>query len=280
MIFVAAWAVSSAAQVPTFSVKTEEVRIDVLVAEHKKPVVGLKLSDFEVLDNGVLQQIEFVSPEEMPINAVLVLDVSASVDGERLDHLRNAGQAFLNGLKKDDRAALVTFDNSVALAAPLTSDIEPLKSALARLHPFGNTSLIDASYAGLMMGESIAGRSLVVLFSDGLDVSSWLTRDAVLETAKRSDAVLYAVSAGRLPGTAFLHDLSDTTGGKHYAVESTKDLASVFLNILNEFRQRYLLSYTPRGVSNTGWHRLQVRVKGRRVTIDARPGYLSGAARR
>ncbi|MGA2260157.1 MAG: hypothetical protein ABSH28_01840 [Acidobacteriota bacterium] len=70
------------------------------------------------------------------------------------------------------------------------------------------------------------------------------------------------------------------TGGKTNEVESTKDLAEVFLYILTEFRQRYLLSYTPRGVSNTGWHRLQIRVRGRRVTTDARPGYLSGAARR
>ena len=43
-----------------------------------------------------------------------------------------------------------------------------------------------------------------------------------------------------------------------------------------EFRHRYLLSYTPRGVARDGWHRLEVRVKNRRATIKARPGYLAG----
>jgi hypothetical protein len=42
------------------------------------------------------------------------------------------------------------------------------------------------------------------------------------------------------------------------------------------FRQRYLLSYTPRGVWREGWHRLQVRLKSRRGTVTARAGYMAG----
>jgi hypothetical protein len=37
-----------------------------------------------------------------------------------------------------------------------------------------------------------------------------------------------------------------------------------------------LLSYTPRNVPPDGWHKLEVRVKGRRAAIKARPGYLAG----
>jgi hypothetical protein len=48
------------------------------------------------------------------------------------------------------------------------------------------------------------------------------------------------------------------------------------LSILDEFRHRYLVSYTPRGVARDGWHRLTVRVK-RSGTVKARPGYLAGS---
>ena len=58
-------------------------------------------------------------------------------------------------------------------------------------------------------------------------------------------------------------------------VESTKDLGSAFLGILEEFRQRYLVSYTPKGVDKRGWHQLTVRVKGRGVKVVARPGYMA-----
>lgn len=98
----------------------------------------------------------------------------------------------------------------------------------------------------------------------------------MLDTAKRYEAVIYAVSAGRPPKTTFLRDLTRFTGGSIFEVESTSDLAAVFLGILGEFRQRYLVTYSPGGVSNSGWHRLEVRVKGRKVAIKARPGYLIG----
>jgi hypothetical protein len=59
-------------------------------------------------------------------------------------------------------------------------------------------------------------------------------------------------------------------------IESTKSLSAVFLEVLDEFRQRYLVSYSPSGVPQDGWHELTVRVKGRGATVRARPGYLAG----
>jgi hypothetical protein len=51
----------------------------------------------------------------------------------------------------------------------------------------------------------------------------------------------------------------------------------MFVGVLEEFRQRYLLSYSPQGVPTGGWHRLEVRVKRRGATVKARPGYLAGS---
>jgi hypothetical protein len=59
-------------------------------------------------------------------------------------------------------------------------------------------------------------------------------------------------------------------------IQSTTDLADRFVAILDEFRQRYLVSYTPHGVRAGGWHRLEVRIKGRKVAVKARAGYLAG----
>jgi VWFA-related protein len=81
------------------------------------------------------------------------------------------------------------------------------------------------------------------------------------------------VSTGRSQ-SSFLRDIADDTGGRWYEVGSTKDIRATFLQILAEFRERYVLSYTPRGVDTKGWHRLEVRVNGRRATVRARPGYL------
>ena len=263
-------------QQPVFSSNVEAVRVDVLVTEGGRPVRGLRATDFEVFDNGVRQRVDFVSTEQLPLNVVLTFDMSDSVVGLRLTHLRGAGRAVLDGLVKGDQAALVTFNNVVAVGAALTPDTAAVRTAIDRAAPDGNTSLVDASFAGMMLGEADVGRGLVIVFSDGLDTASWLKPQAVLGVAKRSDTVVYAVSAGLGAAVDFLRDLTDETGGRLFEVGSTKDLNAVFRQVLEEFRQRYLLSFSPAGVSRDGWHELTVRVKGRNATVRARRGYLAG----
>jgi len=273
------WAgtVTPPGQTPTFSSRVEAVRVDVLVTQDGQPVRGLRPADFAIEDNGVPQQVDLVSSERLPLNVILTLDMSSSVAGEPLEHLRRAGRAVMDGLRTGDRAALITFSHVVAMGAPLTSDFGRIRRALDSSEAIGSTSLVDASYAGMVLGESDVGRSLVLVFSDGLDSAAWLSTDEVLDIAKRSDAVVYGVSAGQSPKPDFLADLSETTGGKLFKIESTKNLSAVFLTVLDEFRNRYLVSYSPRGVSPDGWHQLTVRVKGRNATVKARPGYFAGS---
>lgn len=262
-------------QAPTFSTRIEAVRVDALVTDHGKPVLGLTAADFEVVDNGVPQTVDLVSYDQIPLNVVLALDMSESVAGDRLDHLRTGGAALLAALKKEDQAALITFSHIVTLAARLSTDVAGVKRALDAAVGIGSTALTDGAYAGLVVGESDVGRALLIVFSDGLDTVSWLTPEMVFETAKRSDVVVYGVSVGK-GKPDFLRELTSLTGGRLFEVDKTANLSAIFLEALQEFRQRYLLSYTPRGVAKDGWHRLEVRVK-RRGTVKARPGYLAGS---
>jgi len=270
------FAVGAAGQQASFAARVESVRVDVLVLENGRPVRGLGPADFEISDNGVPQQVDLVSVDEIPLNVVLSLDMSDSVAGERLEQLRDAGRAVLEGLAKDDQAALVTFSSAIALGSSLSRDRGAAREALDAAYGQGDTSLVDGVYAAMTVGESDVGRALLIVFSDGLDTSSWLPADAVLEAAKRSDVVAYAAAVGAAGGAPFLKELSALTGGTLYKMESTRDLRGTFLSILDEFRHRYLVSYTPRGVTRDGWHRLDVRVRNRRATVKARPGYLAG----
>jgi len=265
-----------AAQQTTFSTRIEAVRVDALVTDRGQPLLGLGAADFEVLDNGVPQQVDLVSFEQIPLNIVLALDMSDSVAGERLDHLRSASRAAVASLEKGDQAALITFSHVVALGAPLSGDIDELLRALDEATGSGETSLVDGVFSGMMVGESDAGRALMIVFSDGVDTSSWLSAEAVLDAAKRSDIVAYAVSVQSRVKPEFLRELTSFTGGRLFEIEKTSDLASTFRAIVEEFRHRYLVSYTPRGVTKGGWHRLDVRVKRGGATVKARPGYLAG----
>ena len=268
--------VTLASTQPTFSSRVEGVRVDVLVTDSsRRPLRGLTARDFVIRDNGVVQQVDLVSYGEIALNVGLAFDLSESVDGERLEQLRAASRSLTSALLPGDQSSLVTFDRVVSLRCPLSTNRDCADQALGSIKPDGETALVDGVFAGMTVGESEAGRSLLMVFSDGLDTASWLPVDRVLDSGRRSDVVVYPIATkGARP--EFLEELASLTGGQLHEVDRRQDLSATFKSILDEFRQRYLLTYTPRNVPRDGWHKLEVRVNRSGARVKARPGYQGG----
>lgn len=259
---------------PTFSTRIEGVRVDVLVVDGSRhPLRGLTPSDFVIRDNGVLQQVDLVSYGEVPLNVGLAFDLSGSVAGSRLFQLRAASRALASELQPADQSSLMTFDRVVSLPCPLSKDRSCVGRALDAAAAGGNgTALVDGILAAMIAGESDIGRSLLMVFSDGLDTSSFLEPARVLDMGRRSDVVVYPITS-KEARPDFVEELADITGGRLHEVDRDTDLSATFRSILDEFRQRYLLTYTPRGVQQGGWHKLEVRVNKPGARVKARTGY-------
>jgi VWFA-related protein len=292
------------AQRPRFSAGTAAVRVDVLVTQRNQPITGLTARDFELRDNGVLQQIRDVSDETLPLNVIGVLDLSDSVAGEPLAQLKQATLAVIDALGDKDRAALVTFSERLQLLSPLTGDKTRLRAVVDSVEARGATSVIDAAFAGLALRESDEARTLMLLFSDGRDTTSWLTARAVLEAARRSDVVIYAVTFGvnvamltsaqsgmfararrdaverEHLGERLLEAFAEETGGRLVYADGERSLRPTFVQVLSEFRQRYVLSYSPTDVSGEGWHTLTVSLRGKSGQVKARRGYFASPVTR
>lgn len=261
----------------TFSARVDGVRLDVLVTDGGRPVPGLSAADFEVRDNGVPQRIDLVNIGDVPVSVLLALDLSRSVGGAKLVALRQAGSRLLDALMPGDAAGLVSFNTAVVAETELSTDLAATRRALAGTQSRGDTALIDAALAAMLIGDTDAGRTLVVVFSDGIDTCSFTSAALVIETAKRVNGVVYAVRS-RGDDTDFLRDLASATGGRVVEVGDDGDPGPAFLQVLQEFRRRYVITYTPTGVEAPGWHRLEVRVARRGARVQARAGYF--AARR
>jgi Ca-activated chloride channel family protein len=263
----------------TFRSGVDLVRVDLLVVRDGRPVTGLTPENFEVLDNGARQEIDRLSFEEVPIDVLLVLDNSRSVAGETLGHLLEAGHAFVDGLGPGDRAGLIGFSNLLHLQAEPTARLSLVHDALDVVHPSGSTSLLDALYAAAVLPGRPDARRLILLFSDGLDNTSWLSASDVTEVVRESDAVIYSVGVrgrNRLtapPNNALLESLAEDTGGRLFHADSSRGLRELFVRIVREMKARYLLTYYPRGVPRAGWHTLEIRLKGARGDVIARHGY-------
>jgi len=255
-----------------FVSRQDIVRLDVSVTERGRPVLGLTAADFKVKDNGVEQKVDFIGFDEVPLNVLLTFDVSGSVTGQRLRDLRAAGYAVLDQLRTDDRAAVVSFTHAVVVASKLTGDLATLRSALNGAGASGQTSLVDAAFAAMTLGVGEGGRTLMLVFSDGVDTASWLPSEAVVASARSADLVVFGVTTANLRAP-FLKDLVGITGGDLVEVRTTGDLTGTFVKLLTQYRQRYLVAYSPTGVESKGWHRVDVTVARRGASVVARQGY-------
>jgi VWFA-related protein len=261
-------------QEPTFRAHTNLVRLDVLVVRNGRPVPNLTAADFEVRDNGVLQQIDHISFEKTPLDVMLVLDTSRSVAGETLRHLQEASHAFLDGMAGVDRAGLFTFSESIVIGNDLTTDLGRVHAAIDRVQPRGATALRDAMHAALLWPTRAEARPLIVVFSDGLDTVSWLAPEETTATARESDAVVYGVAIGSAAHEdQVLNRVVDVTGGRLLDAGSSRRLRNVFVEILNEMKARYLVSYYPQPQPGEGWHDVRVTLRRGRGEVIVRKGY-------
>ena len=280
-------AVLRAEQQPTFRASVDVVRIDVSVMNGLNPVTGLKAANFVVTDNGVLQTLDSVSLDTVPLDLTLVLDTSGSLAGERLTHLIDALNALVRSLGPEDTASLLTFSEPVRLAVKPTRERAPLLAALTGLVADGSTSVNDAIFLALQLRPVDAGdsRPVLLLFSDGRDTSSWLRSDHVIEATRRSGMLVHVVElvadewlgarGVEVRPSAFMGALADTGGGRRWFAKSSRDLRELFGKALTELRARYLLTYSPNGVSREGWHDVKVTLKNMRGEVTARPGYFA-----
>ncbi len=285
----------------------DAVRVDVLVTRGGRPVAGLTASDFELRDSGVRQQIEAVALEDVPLHLLLALDMSASMAGEPLRHLKEAAHAAVGSLGANDRVSLLAFSHVVQKRMSWSGNAATIGGVIDSLEAGGSTSLTDAAFAALAMRESVDGRMLLLLFTDGLDTASWLDPLAVVDAAKRTDLVVDAVRLDspanqtnqrrgnllprdtpamvqntmyrwfleepRLFRQQFLPTLADETGGELIVASQSRDLRGVFVKIVSEFKTRYVLTYSPQNVPPSGWHPLEVKLTDKKGEVRARRGY-------
>jgi VWFA-related protein len=285
VLVAAACAVSpiALAQTPVFRSRVDAVRVDVSVMSGVRPVAGLTAANFALTDGGVPQTIDRVEVDTVPLSITLLLDTSGSMLGDPLTDLMAASRQLVEALKPGDGAALMTFNEPAELIVPVSDGRASLLTAIDSLKAEGATSLYDGLFLALQMRpEATDTRSVVLVFSDGQDTASWLSKSSLVEAIRRSGVVthiveLMQVSTAMAPRAGVwrvLDELTDAGGGRRWSAESSRDLRELFVRVLEELRSRYLLTYYPTGVAREGWHDVKVTLKAARGDVIARPGYF------
>ncbi len=105
--------------------------------------------------------------------------------------------------------------------------------ALRSVRPRGSTALRDAVHLALELRPRDRSRPLMLVFTDGRDTASWLTEEAVLDSARRVGVVIHAVRVG---SDGFPGRLATASGGRTWSATSDRRLRALFIDALEEMR--------------------------------------------
>lgn len=266
-------------QLPRFSSSTQLVEVYATVTDAQGgAVTGLRQSDFEVLEEGVVQEVTTFAAGEFPLTVALGVDRSFSM-AKSLQLAKQASQTFLRELKPTDRSMVVAISSEAEVIAPLSNDRTAQSRAIAALDAWGTTALHDAIVATLDRLEPEPGRQAIVVFSDGADRYSTQSAAQLMERARRSNALIYPIAFGRTR-PALLAELAVLTGGRSFLLRDARELEKTLATVARELRYQYLIGYTPAMPLQRGereWRSIRVNVKTSRsgLRVRARDGYMT-----
>jgi Ca-activated chloride channel family protein len=260
-------------------VQVHTVELPVTVLAGRKPVDGLTVDEFEVLEDGAKQTISnFALHRDLPVRLGVVLDTSGSME-PTLPAVQKVVLGFLHTLlRPKDRAFVVAFSDQAMLLEGFTADFQALERALIALRADRETALWDATVFSLFQFSGVRGRKAMVLLTDGDDNASRLEFDRALDYAKRSGVTIYTIGIDlpltKVTARSRLSRLAQVTGGEAFFLARDSDLAHVYAQIDRELRSQYLLTYTSTSEAPADvFRKITVRLKRPKVEIRTITGY-------
>jgi len=243
-------------------------------------VTGLTRSDFQVFENDRPQDISAFAAGEFPLTVALGVDRSFSMAGEPLRLAKLASRTFLRQLRPQDRSMVIAISNDAEIIAPFSNDHAAQAEAVAKLDAWSTTALNDAIIVALDRLEPEKGRQALVVFSDGADRYSQATTAQVLARARRSQALVYPITMGKVRAPAAV-ELATLTGGRSFVLRDAKELERTLTTIARELRYQYLIGYVPDTPPRPGiqeWRAIRVALRNapKGVRVRARDGYIAG----
>ena len=213
---------------------------------------------------------EVTEAERQSYALALVMDHSGSMGEARARAVQDAAEDLIAKKEGEDALAFVKYDGSVLVEVPLTTSAATLRSGLRKsgLSGFGGmTAIGNGIQAGISQVASAgnASRKAVIIFTDGLDNSSTVSRDSVIAMARRDGVVICAVDFGENTNPDYLKAVAEETGGSYYKIYQTSEFDLVFEDIYRRLRNYYLIEFSPK---TYGLHTIRMKLCLERDSLE------------
>jgi Ca-activated chloride channel family protein len=302
----------------TFHVKVDMVVLSFTATDNKgKYVNGIKPKDVRVYEDDIQQKLSTFAEGNNPPLQVLEngetrpLRVGATEEanngaGRRPIDLRGNGTGtnvfvlfdtsnymyrgfvyasdaiadFIRGLDRADAIAVYTYSRNLNRAVTLNRDRALAIAGLRKAVAGDDSALYNCLLLTLRDAAKVAGRKVVIVFSNGPDNASMVAPDDVRAVAEDEGIPIYVISTSEVNkdsiSSSIFKRISTSTGGKSYFAKTWQKQVEAFESIREDLGNSYTVTYYPQPNPNEGFRRLRVELTPeamRKYKIRARPGY-------
>ena len=180
-------------------------------------------------------------------SVVLVVDRSQSMVGQAIEDASAAARTFVRTKPARDRIAVVAVGKRAIQLTDFSTSAAQADSALRniRVDSVRGTALYDAvllSVEALVADRS--GARVLVLLTDGQEVSSDASLDAVIAAAREAEVTVYPIA---IESPSFrpapLQRLAEETGGRYQGASGSGALQAIYASLSQELRRTWQVSY-------------------------------------
>ncbi|MEI6362405.1 MAG: type II secretion system F family protein [Actinomycetes bacterium] len=209
-----------------------------------------------------------VIDDQRPTMAVLALDTSGSMVGDRITSARLAAKQFLDALPPKVKAGLVGFNDSVTVLSKPTTDRGALKSQIDAIKPKGYTGVYDGVQAALAMIPQ-GTKARVLVLSDGQDNRSNSSLKDLIDADRVAGVPVDVVALNpSAPQLEALQAISTANDGILRTAVGSEQLNAAFTAASADYGARaYLTGVIPLGIDAAG-KSISAQVRVGSQTID------------
>lgn len=204
---------------------------------------------------------EVTEREREPLAVAIVMDHSGSMGDARARSVQDAVAAFIKRKATEDAIALVRYDHRASLESPLTTNPDTLAVRLQRdgLTMYGGGTAIHSGAALAIDHLSIAAkgylRKAVLIFTDGQENSSTISKDSLIRLSWKTGIPVCAVDFGEGINEGYMSDIARSTGGSYSHIYGTAEFQPMFEDVYKRLKNGYVVEFTP---DDFGDHRVSV----------------------
>jgi VWFA-related protein len=257
-------------------------QIEFRVTDALRKYANVTADDLEVVEDGVQQSIDTFQEAVDPVSIAMLLDSSGSMT-RSAEIVRQTAREFVSSVRPEDSLSLITFADQPFVEHALGKTRQYTFDAIDKYKPGGGTALYDALWGGLQELKVVPGRRAVVVLTDGHDENktstgpgSAHTIEDVVQLAREVGATIFPIGLGTRVDKEFLEHLAKLSGGDAYFSADPAQLADQFHGIIENLRQRYVLSYTSTNSKHDGaWRHVEIRPRVNSFVVTTGGGYFA-----